>query len=119
MPRCKDVPKMSVSKQGGTAAGMDGAPMGMDITQEEFSAADYSRFRERLDAHLGVLSELIKKPGFGTGPTTIGAELELVLVDDACSPLPINQVVRDAVADPRVTLELTRFNLELNASPLP
>ena len=93
--------------------------MGMDITQEEFSDADYSRFQERLDACLVTLSELIKKPGFGTGPTTIGAELELVLVDGACRPLPKNQVIRDAVDDPRVTLELARFNLELNASPLP
>jgi hypothetical protein len=93
--------------------------MGRDITQEEFSDADYSRFRDRLDADLIVLSELISKPGFGSGPATIGAELELVIVDGACRPLPINQAVRDAVDDPRVTLELTRFNLELNASPLP
>lgn len=93
--------------------------MGMDITQEEFSDADYARFRERLDSCLVTLSELVRKPGFGTGPATIGAELELVLVDGACRPLPKNQVIRDAIADPRVTLELTRFNLELNASPLP
>lgn len=52
--------------------------MGRDITQEEFSDADYSRFRDRLDADLIVLSELISKPGFGSGPATIGAELELV-----------------------------------------
>jgi gamma-glutamyl:cysteine ligase YbdK (ATP-grasp superfamily) len=93
--------------------------MGREITQEEFSDADYSRFRDRLDADLIVLSELISKPGFGNGPATIGAELELVVVDGACRPFPINKVVRDAVSDPRVTLELTRFNLELNASPLP
>lgn len=93
--------------------------MGMDITQEEFSEADYLRFRDRLDACLVVLSELIKQPGFGTGPSTIGAELELVIVDRSGRPLPKNKEIRDAVADPRVTLELTRFNLELNASPLP
>jgi gamma-glutamyl:cysteine ligase YbdK (ATP-grasp superfamily) len=52
------------------------------------------------------------------GPATVGAELELFLVDHAGRPLPRNQVVRAASADPRVTVELDRFNLELNATPV-
>ena len=56
-------------------------------------------------------------PGFGTGPVTIGAELELCLVDDAARPLPRNQVVRALAADPRIALEFNQFNLELNSSP--
>src|SRR5215470_19178552 len=60
---------------------------------------------------------MLNRPGFGVGPATIGAELELVLIDRAGRPLPHNQAIRAAVADPRVTLELNRFNLELNASP--
>ena len=58
-------------------------------------------------------------PGFGAGPVTIGAELELCLVDDAARPLPRNQAVRALAADPRIALELNRFNLELNSSPVP
>ena len=34
-------------------------------------------------------------------------------------PLPQNQAVRAAAGDPRVTVELDRFNLELNATPTP
>ena len=64
-----------------------------------------------------MLGQLLERPGFGTGPATIGAELELFLVDSAGRPLPHNQVIRAAAADPRVTFELSRFNLELNASP--
>jgi gamma-glutamyl:cysteine ligase YbdK (ATP-grasp superfamily) len=92
--------------------------MGRDIDQEEFNERDYSRFRERLGECLSALGQLLERPGFGAGPTTVGAELELFLVDGAARPLPHNQAIRAAVADPRVTVELDRFNLELNASPV-
>jgi gamma-glutamyl:cysteine ligase YbdK (ATP-grasp superfamily) len=91
--------------------------MGTDIAREEFDERDYSRFRERLECCLSELGQLLERPGFGVGPATIGAELELFLVDAAARPLPHNQAIRAAAADSRVTVELGRFNLELNASP--
>jgi hypothetical protein len=91
--------------------------MGTDIDQEEFSERDYARFAKRLEQCLSTLGQLLERPGFGAGPATIGAELELFVVDGAARPLPQNQAIRAAVADPRVTVELDRFNLELNASP--
>jgi hypothetical protein len=93
--------------------------MGIDIDQEEFDDRDYSRFAEGLEECLSTFGQLIDRFGFGAGPATVGAELELFLVDAAARPLPHNQVIRAAVADPRVTVELDRFNLELNASPVP
>ncbi|HEV2377208.1 MAG TPA: glutamate--cysteine ligase [Streptosporangiaceae bacterium] len=93
--------------------------MGTDIDQEEFDDSDHLRFAGRLTECLSALGQLLDRPGFGVGPATIGAELELFLVDSAGRPLPRNQVIRAAVADPRVTVELDRFNLELNASPVP
>jgi hypothetical protein len=91
--------------------------VGTDIDQEEFGERDYSRFRKRLEECLSALGQLLERPGFGAGPATVGAELEVFLVDGAARPLPHNQAIRAAVADPRVTVELDRFNLELNASP--
>jgi hypothetical protein len=91
--------------------------MGTEIDQEDFDEGDYQRFAERLDECLSALGQLLERPGFGAGPATIGAELELFLVDAAARPLPHNQAIRAAAADPRVSLELNRFNLELNASP--
>jgi gamma-glutamyl:cysteine ligase YbdK (ATP-grasp superfamily) len=93
--------------------------MGTDIDREEFDDSDYARFAGRLEECLSILGQLLDQPGFGAGPATVGAELELFLVDAAARPLPQNQAVRAAVADPRVTVELDRFNLELNASPVP
>ena len=67
------------------------------------TSCDYSRFAERLEECLSALGQLLERPGFGAGPATVGAELELFLVDGAARPLPLNQAIRAAVADPRVT----------------
>jgi hypothetical protein len=91
--------------------------VGKGIDQETFGELDYARFQQRLGQCLSTLGRLLKRPGFGVGPVTLGAELELFLVDGAARPYLHNQAVRAAAADPRVNLELDRFNLELNATP--
>src|SRR5829696_4810340 len=91
--------------------------MGTGIDQETFSEEEYTRFTERLDHCLAVLGQLLRQPEFGVGPVTLGGELELFLVDAAARPLPQNQAVRAVAGDPRVTVQLHRFNLELNATP--
>jgi hypothetical protein len=93
--------------------------MGLTIERERFSPLDYQRFEERLEECLLALARLHGRPGFGTGPLTLGAELELFLVDDQGRALPRNQQVRAEAADPRVVLEVDRFNLELNLTPTP
>jgi hypothetical protein len=91
--------------------------MGTSIDREAFDEVDNARFQQRLGQCLSTLGRLLERPGFGVGPATLGAELELFLVDGAARPLPHNQAVRAAVADARVNVELDRFNLELNATP--
>lgn len=93
--------------------------MGTGIDQQQFEEADYARFAERLEECLAALGQLLERPGFGAGPATIGAELELFLLGAAARPLPHNQAIQAAAADPRITVELDRFNLELNATPVP
>jgi hypothetical protein len=93
--------------------------VGLTIERERFEPVDYVRFEERLEQCLVALRRLLDRPAFGTGPTTVGAELELCLVDDNGRALPKNQEVRAETADPRVVLEVDRFNLELNLTPSP
>jgi len=50
---------------------------------------------------------------------TIGAELELFLVDEHCLPLSANREVLARTVDPRFTVEIDRFNLEFNARHAP
>jgi hypothetical protein len=93
--------------------------MGLAIDREQFDALEYQRFSGRLDECLAALERMLARPGFGAGPATVGAELELFLVDGRGRALPRNQAVRDEAADPRVVLEIARFNLELNLTPAP
>ena len=91
--------------------------MGIEIDRERFSDEDYRRFAWRLEESLDALGQMLSRPGFGVGERTIGAELELFLVDGRGRPLPENTAIRGLVHDPRLTLELDRFNLEVNPSP--
>src|SRR4029453_14458121 len=91
--------------------------MGIEIDRERFDDADYPRFAERLERCLEALGRLLERPGFGAGDTTLGAELELFLVDAEGGPLLKNDAVLADAHDQHVTLELDRFNLELNPSP--
>jgi len=93
--------------------------VGTEIIREEFDEADYAVFRGRLEHNLRELGQLLERPGFGAGPVTTGAELELFLIDATAQPLPLNQAVRAEAADPRITVEVDRFNLELNSTPVP
>src|SRR5919206_4126181 len=91
--------------------------MGIEIDRERFDDADYTKFTERLEQCLQALEQLLRRPGFGVGPRTIGAELELFLIDEHGRPLSRNQAILADAGDPRLTLELDRFNLEVNPSP--
>src|SRR5215218_10921740 len=93
--------------------------MGLAIDRDTFDPVDYQRFEARLEECLLALGGLLERPGFGTGPTTVGAELELYLIDGRARALPRNQEDRAAAADPRLVLEIDRFNLELNLTPAP
>lgn len=92
--------------------------MGIEIERDRFSDEEYQRFSRRLDQSLEALGQMLKRPGFGVGERTIGAELELFLIDQAGDPLPRNADILEEVGDPHLTLELDRFNLEVNPEPL-
>jgi hypothetical protein len=88
--------------------------LGIEIDREHFDADAYSSFSARLEACLEALSQLLGRSGFGEGETTLGAELEVSLVDRAAAPLLLNRRVLAETMDPRLTVELDRFNLESN-----
>ncbi|MFT7286756.1 MAG: gamma-glutamyl:cysteine ligase YbdK (ATP-grasp superfamily) [Halieaceae bacterium] len=91
--------------------------MGIEINKADFDGEDRERFAARLDQQLEQLAQLLADPGFGRGPATLGAELELYIVDSAGRALHDNTALFAAAADPQLTLELNRYNLEYNLSP--
>ena len=92
--------------------------VGLTIDRDHFEESDYARFAGRLRDGLAALRATLARPGFGEGPATIGAELELALVDVRARPLPLAREVLARTLDPRLTFELDRFNLECNGRPL-
>ena len=51
--------------------------MSSEIDREDFTEADYTRFEHRLQSSVQALAELLRRPGFGEGPPTIGALADL------------------------------------------
>ncbi len=92
--------------------------MGTEIEQERFTPADHERFKLRLRDALTELEGVLARPGFGVGERTIGAELELFLIDGEGRPFPMNEQVRTAAHNPMITPELGAFSIELNTPPV-
>ncbi len=93
--------------------------MGLPIDRDTFDDDDRRRFAKRLGDSLEVLRELLDDPSFGLGPTTLGAEVELSIVDRSCRALPVNRRLLAESLDDQLALELDRFNIEYNLSPVP
>lgn len=91
--------------------------MGVEINQTSFSAADYTAYRRRLEENLAALQQQLARPDFGSAPASIGAELEMYIVDAQGMPLYANREIRAEADEPQLTLELNRYNLEYNLSP--
>jgi gamma-glutamyl:cysteine ligase YbdK (ATP-grasp superfamily) len=92
--------------------------VGLQIHREVFDERDYAAFSARLSESLVALRLLLARPGFGSGPASLGVELELNLIDERGRPRPVNRLVLESSNDPRLSLELDRFNLEINSRPV-
>lgn len=92
--------------------------MGLVIDRSDFSEEEYVAAAERLRDNLRALKLVLDRPEFGRGAPSLGAELELSIVDDNAQALPLNRQVLAESLDPNLQLELDRFNLEYNLSPV-
>ncbi|MEU5777014.1 glutamate--cysteine ligase [Streptomyces venezuelae] len=94
--------------------------MGRELRQTVFTDEDHQLFRTRLEQSLGVLDDTLTRSSFGLPQPMLGAELEMFLADpDDGLPVARNEEVRLAAADPRLVLEVNRYNLEGNLTPVP
>lgn len=91
--------------------------MGQEISDSEFTPADFAAFAERLRLETELLRQRFLEGGFDDGPPTGGFELEAWLVDKEGGPLARAQDLLKELADPLVVPELADFNLELNCIP--
>jgi hypothetical protein len=92
--------------------------MGQEINRTRFSEADLEQFSARLAEETAALRSFAQAGGFRDARYVAGFELEAWLLDHAGLPKPVNEAYLRALSDPLVVPELSRFNVELNASPL-
>jgi CBS domain-containing protein/gamma-glutamylcysteine synthetase len=75
-------------------------------------------FMRALLRDIEALEVMIERGMIESGINRIGAEQEMVIIDRGGCPFPIAQDIIDELADPHVTNELGKFNLEFNLDPL-
>ncbi|OJH39724.1 glutamate-cysteine ligase family protein [Cystobacter ferrugineus] len=89
--------------------------MGQALEKEEFTPEERTRFSVRLEESLEALERVLARPGFGVGPRTLGAELEAHFVDRGGRALNVCGEVLARARHRQLTVELGRFNVEINA----
>lgn len=92
--------------------------MGQHFSEQHFSEHQFQLFAQRLELNLAALRSLLNRPGWGLGDCSVGAELEIYLLEPNGLPKLCNQALLDAAKDPLLTEELNRFNLEYNLPPV-
>jgi gamma-glutamyl:cysteine ligase YbdK (ATP-grasp superfamily) len=88
--------------------------MGQDIEAVRIGAEDPRVYGEKLRRSLGALDQMLGEKLFDVGPSQVGMEIELHLVDAQAAPSMRNEQVLDAITEPASDAELGRFNLEVN-----
>lgn len=92
--------------------------MGESVYKDEFSPEEYGEFSIRLEQQLTKLRELLNTESFNRETYSLGAELEIYLVNDHFLPAAVNEELLQMANHPQLTPELNRYNLEFNLSPV-
>lgn len=91
--------------------------MGQEIDTIRFEARDFAEYARRLERETELLLEWARRGKLSSRGPVAGFELEAWLIDEHFQPAPINERFIEAMNDPLATLELARFNIELNIEP--
>jgi gamma-glutamyl:cysteine ligase YbdK (ATP-grasp superfamily) len=92
--------------------------MGQNLDRDTFTPADHDAFRKRIIEQLDALKPIVSQADFSAGPASIGAELELYIIDKTHQPAAQNTALLNMMQHPLLTEELNQFNLEFNLSPV-
>ncbi len=91
--------------------------MGEDISKDRFEPEDVTRFAGNLTRETQILRDwLDQETDTPAPPPRLGFEIEAWLIDEAGAPLAENEAFLALFDGPLATLELARFNVELNSS---
>jgi len=92
--------------------------MGEKNVSSEYGERELRSFTRSVLDDLQALEQMLSEGLIENGVRRIGAEQEMFLVDPAMRPASLALEVIEKAADPRLTTEIGRFNLEANPAPL-
>lgn len=92
--------------------------MGEEIRTIGFTVEDKALFTARLAQETEIARALLAADKFSRAGHMLGFEIEAWIVDHNYFPASINQLLLEALNNPLVVPELSKFNLELNCAPL-
>jgi len=90
--------------------------MGLSVNNDRFTRVEYEQFSNRVRENLAALKLLLDRPGFGLGPASFGAELEMYIIDGDNQVAPVYDYLIERCSDNQLQAELNRFNIEYNLS---
>ncbi|WP_201352642.1 glutamate-cysteine ligase family protein [Hydrogenimonas urashimensis] len=93
--------------------------MGTEIEQDRFRSDAWPEFSERLRNETEHLKELYKNEKCSRNAYVGGFEIEGWLVDEKMRPAPRNEEFLRRLHDDMASMELAKFNFELNNTPRP
>ena len=92
--------------------------MGEHSVSQFADPAQKRQYTKLLLRDIQALERMLREGMFETGIQRIGAEQELVLLDQNWRPATNNMDILESISDPHYTTEIARFNLEINSDPI-
>lgn len=92
--------------------------MGINFQQHDFTDSQRALFDERVQAQLNCVEDEISRPCYHESDITLGAELELYLVNRHFNPAPLNESVLQKARISGLQEELNQYNIECNLEPV-
>ncbi len=93
--------------------------MGEEIQYSHFNKSDYQQFYSHLEEETVLLKSWFDNQRFSSTDLVAGYELEAWLINQAGSPVAINEAFLQQANNPLLSPELAKFNIELNVEPEP
>ncbi|WP_456451399.1 hypothetical protein [Hydrogenimonas sp.] len=93
--------------------------MGTEIERTHFGPHEWPRFAERLENETKLLHEMVGRAECSAAAPVGGFEIEAWLTDGAMRPAPMNGPFLERLHDEMASMELAKFNFELNNTPQP
>lgn len=91
--------------------------MGTEIGKTFFDDNDWAEFSRRLSEETELLGKLAASGEHSRSEPVGGFEIEAWLCDAEMRPLPMNAVYLERLNSDMATMELAKFNFELNNTP--